>query len=81
MSKSTEMEQQDQPASSPELAERLRNFFLANPHTINTARQIAIRTGKELSEIENALAVLASKSLIQKIPYPGAVVFRCVTEQ
>jgi len=61
--------------------DRLITFFEANPYTINTARQIALRLGGEVSEIERELQLLEDKRFIQRIPYPGADVYRYIPQR
>ena len=56
--------------------DRLISFFEANPYTVNTARQIAIRLGREMTEVERELQLLEQKHFIQKISYPGSDVYR-----
>ena len=48
---------------------------------MNTARQIAIRMGREMSEVERELSLLAEKHVIQKISYPGSDVYRYIPQR
>jgi len=61
--------------------ERLISFFEANPYTVNTARQIALRLGREAGEVEKELQLLEQKKFIQKISYPGADVYRYIPQR
>jgi len=61
--------------------DRLISFFEANPYTVNTARQIAIRLGREMSEVERELELLEQKRFIQKISYPGSDVYRYIPQR
>lgn len=61
--------------------DRLISFFEANPYTVNTARQIAIRLGREMSEVERELQLLEQKHFIQKISYPGSDVYRYIPQR
>jgi DNA-binding transcriptional MerR regulator len=61
--------------------ERLIGFFEANPYTVNTARQIALRLGREVSEVEQELDLLEQKHFIQKISYPGSDVYRYIPQR
>jgi len=56
-------------------------FFESNPYTINTARQIALRLGREVGEVERELQLLEEKHFIQRISYPGADVYRYVPQR
>lgn len=68
-------------ASSLGGVERLISFFEANPYTVNTARQIALRLGREVSEVERELQLLEQKKFIQKISYPGSDVYRYIPQR
>lgn len=68
-------------AASLSGVERLIAFFEANPYTVNTARQIALRLGREVSEVENELDLLEQKKFIQKISYPGSDVYRYIPQR
>jgi DNA-binding transcriptional MerR regulator len=68
-------------ASSLGGVDRLISFFEANPYTVNTARQIAIRLGREMSEVERELELLEQKHFIQKISYPGSDVYRYIPQR
>ena len=61
--------------------ERLISFFEANPYTVNTARQIALRLGREVTEVEKELQLLEQKKFIQKISYPGSDVYRYIPQR
>jgi DNA-binding transcriptional MerR regulator len=61
--------------------ERLIGFFEGNPYTVNTARQIALRVGREVTEVETELDLLEQKKFIQKISYPGADVYRYIPQR
>ncbi len=61
--------------------DRLISFFEANPYTVNTARQIAIRLGRDMSEVERELQLLEQKHFIQKISYPGSDVYRYIPQR
>jgi DNA-binding transcriptional MerR regulator len=56
--------------------EKLIAFLEANPYTVNTARQIALRVGREPEAVQNDLDLLEQRRFIQKITYPGADVYR-----
>lgn len=68
-------------AASLSGVDRLITFFEGNPYTINTARQIALRLGGEAGEIERELQLLEDKQFIQRIPYPGADVYRYIPQR
>jgi DNA-binding transcriptional MerR regulator len=68
-------------AASLSGVDRLIGFFEANPYTINTARQIALRLGSEVDHIERELELLEDKKFIQRIPYPGADVYRYIPQR
>jgi DNA-binding transcriptional MerR regulator len=68
-------------AASLSGVDRLIGFFEANPYTINTARQIALRLGSEVGAIERELQLLEDKRFIQRISYPGADVFRYIPQR
>ena len=61
--------------------DRLISFFESNPYTVNTARQIAIRLGREMTEVERELQLLEQKHFIQKISYPGSDVYRYIPQR
>jgi len=61
--------------------ERLIAFFEGNPYTVNTARQIALRLGREVTEVERELDLLEQKKFIQKISYPGSDVYRYIPQR
>jgi len=61
--------------------ERLIGFFESNPYTVNTARQIALRLGREVGEVEQELDLLEEKRFIQKISYPGSDVYRYIPQR
>jgi len=63
-------------AASSRGLERLITFFEANPYTVNTARQIALRMGRDVEEVSKELKVLEEKRFIQRISYPGNDIFR-----
>jgi len=56
--------------------EKLIAFLEANPYTVNTARQIAIRVGREGEQVQKELELLEQRRFVQKISYPGADVYR-----
>ena len=58
--------------------ERLISFLEANPYTVNTARQIALRVGREMEAVQKELELLEQRRFIQKISYPGADVYRYI---
>jgi DNA-binding transcriptional MerR regulator len=58
--------------------ERLIAFLEANPYTVNTARQIAIRVGREGEQVQKELDLLEERRFVQKISYPGADVYRYI---
>lgn len=58
--------------------EKLIAFLEANPYTVNTARQIALRVGRESQQVEKELQLLEERSFVQKISYPGADVYRYI---
>lgn len=68
-------------AASLSGVDRLISFFESNPYTVNTARQIAIRLGREMSEVERELQLLEQKHFIQKISYPGSDVYRYIPQR
>ncbi|HUT75941.1 MAG TPA: MerR family transcriptional regulator [Armatimonadota bacterium] len=70
-----------QVAASLTGVERLIGFFEANPYTVNTARQIALRLGRETTEVEEELDLLEQKKFIQKISYPGSDVYRYIPQR
>lgn len=59
----------------------LISFFEANPYTVNTSRQIAIRLGREMSEVERELKLLEEQHFVQKISYPGSDVYRYIPQR
>lgn len=61
--------------------DRLITFFESNPYTINTARQIALRLGREVVDVERELQLLEDKRFIQRISYPGADVYRYIPQR
>jgi len=61
--------------------EGLIGFFESNPYTVNTARQIALRLGREVGEVEQELDLLEQKRFIQKISYPGSDVYRYIPQR
>jgi DNA-binding transcriptional MerR regulator len=63
-------------AASSRGLERLISFFEANPFTVNTARQIALRMGRDVEEVTKELKVLEEKHFIQRIAYPGNDIYR-----
>ncbi len=63
-------------AASSRGLERLISFFEGNPFTVNTARQIALRLGRDVEEIIKELKILEEKRFIQKISYPGNDIYR-----
>jgi DNA-binding transcriptional MerR regulator len=63
-------------AASSRGLERLITFFEANPFTVNTARQIALRMGRDVEEVTKELRVLEEKRFIQRISYPGNDIYR-----
>jgi len=66
-----------QVASVPGL-EKLIAFFEANPYTVNTTRQIALRVGREAEQVQRDLDLLEQRRFVQKISYPGADVYRYI---
>ena len=58
--------------------ERLIAFLEANPYTVNTARQIALRVGRESAQVQKELDLLEERRFVQKISYPGADVYRYI---
>ncbi len=58
--------------------EKLIAFLEANPYTVNTARQIAIRVGREGDQVQKELDLLEQRRFVQKISYPGADVYRYI---
>jgi len=58
--------------------ENLIAFLEANPYTVNTARQIALRVGREAEAVQNDLDLLERRRFVQKIRYPGADVYRYI---
>lgn len=56
--------------------EKLIAFFESNPYTVNTARQIALRVGRESEDVQRELELLEQRRYVQKISYPGADVYR-----
>ncbi len=58
--------------------EKLIAFLEANPYTVNTARQIAIRVGRESEQVQKELDLLEQRRFVQKISYPGADVYRYI---
>ena len=58
--------------------EKLIAFLEANPYTVNTARQIAIRVGRESNQVQQELDLLEQRRFVQKITYPGADVYRYI---
>jgi DNA-binding transcriptional MerR regulator len=58
--------------------ESLIAFLESNPYTVNTARQIALRVGREAEAVQNDLDLLEQRSFVQKISYPGADVYRYI---
>ena len=58
--------------------EKLIAFLEANPYTVNTARQIALRVGRESQAVQKELDLLEQRRFIQKISYPGADVYRYI---
>ncbi len=58
--------------------EKLISFLESNPYTVNTARQIALRVGREVDAVQQELDLLEQRHFIQKIKYPGADVYRYI---
>lgn len=58
--------------------EKLISFLEANPYTVNTARQISLRVGREVEAVQKELDLLEQRRFIQKISYPGADVYRYI---
>lgn len=58
--------------------EKLIAFLEANPYTVNTARQIALRVGRESDAVQQELELLEERRFVQKISYPGADVYRYI---
>ncbi len=58
--------------------EKLIVFLESNPYTVNTARQIALRVGREADVVQKELDLLEERRFIQKIRYPGADVYRYI---
>lgn len=59
----------------------LISFFEANPYTVNTSRQIAIRLGREMGEVEKELQMLEQQHFVQKVSYPGSDVYRYIPQR
>lgn len=64
--------------SSVDGLEKLIAFFESNPYTVNTARQIALRVGRESEQVQKELELLEERRFVQKISYPGADVYRYI---
>ena len=58
--------------------ENLIAFLEANPYIVNTARQIALRVGREAQSVQKELDLLEQRRFVQKISYPGADVYRYI---
>jgi DNA-binding transcriptional MerR regulator len=58
--------------------EKLISFLEANPYTVNTARQIALRVGREADAVQKELDLLEQRHFILKIKYPGGDVYRYI---
>ena len=58
--------------------EKLIAFLESNPYTVNTARQIALRVGREADVVQKEFGLLEERRFIQKIRYPGADVYRYI---
>jgi hypothetical protein len=58
--------------------EKLIAFLEGNPYTVNTARQIALRVGREAEAVQQELELLEQRRFVQKISYPGADVYRYI---
>jgi len=58
--------------------ENLIAFLEANPYIVNTARQIALRVGREAQAVQKELDLLEQRRFVQKISYPGADVYRYI---
>ncbi len=58
--------------------EKLIAFLEANPYTVNTSRQIALRVGRESEAVQQELDLLEQRRFVQKISYPGADVYRYI---
>jgi len=58
--------------------EKLIAFLEANPYTVSTARQIALRVGREAEAVQDELDLLEQRRFVQKISYPGADVYRYI---
>ncbi len=58
--------------------EKLIAFLEANPYTVNTARQIALRVGREAERVQEELDLLEQRRFVQRISYPGADVYRYI---
>ena len=56
--------------------EKLIEFLESNPYTVSTARQIALRVGREAEAVQRELDLLEQRRFVQKISYPGADVYR-----
>jgi len=61
-----------------ETRRQLERFFISNPHAVNTARQIARRTGISLAEVERVLGTMAAENFVQRIQYPGVNIYRYI---
>lgn len=61
--------------------EQLITFFESNPYTVNSARQIALRLGRDVLEVEKELELLEQKRFLQKISYPGSNVYRYIPQR
>ena len=58
--------------------EKLIAFLESNPYTVNTARQIALRVGREADSVQQELELLEQRRFVQKISYPGADLYRYI---
>ena len=63
-------------AASSRGLERVISFFEANPYTVNTAKQIALRLGRDVEEVTKELKILEEKRFIHRISYPGNDIYR-----
>lgn len=58
--------------------ERIIMFFQENPFTITTAREVAIRLGRNQKDVENDLLLLEKRRFLQRIAYKHADVYRYI---
>jgi DNA-binding transcriptional MerR regulator len=58
--------------------EKLISFFEANPYTVNTAHQIALRLGRDVGEVEQELGLLERRRFIRKVEFRDGNVYRYI---